>query len=330
MTPGDTGTQRSEPRLLTVGRINLDFYVSELGVHLRDARSFVASVGGSPTNIAIVAQCLGVDAAVLTATGDDLVGGLVRRQLADTGVDVRWVHTIAGAPTSMAILAQPRPDEGERQFFRSSPADSLLLPAHAEGLPWETLDVLLLSGDAMASGTTPALVPGLVATARRYGVEVWWDLDLRPSSWASLDDYGAAVEPVLSHADVVIGTEEEFSALLGLHRPPRERLVDAVRELGLPRVALKLGSDGIMLITVGVVEAAEPSRSTNPVCTVGGGDATAGALVAARLNGWAWKDALGLAMQVAAYTVEQPYCSDGFPTLAQLAPTGIAAGAATT
>lgn len=330
MLPGDPGGHGGEPRLLTVGRINLDFYVSEQGVHLRDARSFVASVGGSPTNIAIVAQRLGVDAAVLTATGDDLAGDLARRQLSDTNVDVRWVHTIAGAPTSMAILAQPHPDEGERQFFRSSPADSLMLPVHTEGLPWDGLDLLLLSGDAMAGGTTPSLVPGLVATARSHGVAVWWDLDLRPSSWASLDAYGAAVEPVLAHADVVIGTEEEFAALLGLHHPPRSRLVDAICELGLPRVALKLGPDGIMLITLGAVEAIAPSRSTSPVCTVGGGDATAGALVAARLNGWTWKDALELAMRVAGYTVEQPYCSDGFPTLAQLPPSGITSGAAAT
>lgn len=320
MSPAEQPAHGQDPQVLTVGRINLDFYVSDLGVHMRDAKTFVASVGGSPTNVAIVAQRLGVRAAVLTATGDDFAGQLVRRQLTDTGVDVRWVHTIAGAPTSMAILAQPSPDEGERQFFRSGPADSLLTGSHAADLPWDTLDIVLLSGDAMASGTTRSLLPELVEAAGNHGCEVWWDLDLRPSSWATMDHYGSAVAPALRTADVVIGTEEEFSALLGLGEPTRSELVDAVRALDLPRVALKLGPDGIVLITDHVVGTTVPSVSDHPACTVGGGDATAGSLVAARLSGQSWQDALELAMRVAGHTVEQPYCSDGFPTLAQLRP----------
>ncbi len=318
MLPTDRATDGQDPQVLTVGRINLDFYVNELGIHMREAKTFVASVGGSPTNIAIVAQRLGARAAVLTATGDDFAGQLVRQQLSNAGVDAHWVHTIAGAPTSMAILAQPSPDEGERQFFRTGPADSLMTSSHAEGLPWDSLNILLLSGDAMASGTTPSIISDLSATARSRGIEVWWDLDLRPTSWGSPAGYRRAVSPVVAHADVVIGTEEEFTALLGLDQPSRSELVEAVMALNPPRVALKLGPDGIMLITDGAVEARVPSVSVNPVCTVGGGDATAGSLVAARLNGLSWPDSLELAMRVAGYTVEQPYCSDGFPTRQQL------------
>ncbi len=255
---------------------------------------------------------------MLTATGDDLAGDLVRRQLGDAGVDLRWVHIVAGAPTSMAMLAQPAPDDGERQFFRVAPADTLLTPAHLVDLPWPSVEVLLLSGDALASGTTPALVPTLVASARDHDVEVWWDLDLRPSSWASSADYARAVAPMLTTADVVIGTEEEFTALLDLPGATRDRIVDAAAGLGLPQVALKLGPDGIVLITAGSVGPRTPATSAQPVCTVGGGDATAGSLVVARLEGRAWPDALGLAMRVAGHTVEQPYCSDGFPTMAEL------------
>ena len=100
MPPADQSADGEDPRVLTVGRINLDFYVSDLGVAMRDARTFVASVGGSPTDIAIVSQRLGVPAAGLTATGDDFAGQLVRRQLTDEGVDVRWVQTVPGAATS--------------------------------------------------------------------------------------------------------------------------------------------------------------------------------------------------------------------------------------
>ena len=94
----------------------------------------------------------------------------------------------------------------------------------------------------MASGTTPSIIPDLIATARSRGVAVWWDLDLRPSSWATADLYGSAVKPVLTNADVVIGTEEEFAVLLGLHQPTRSELIDVVIGLDLPLIALKLGT----------------------------------------------------------------------------------------
>jgi hypothetical protein len=56
----DHGRNDGAPALLTVGRVNLDLYVEELRVAMAGATSFRPSVGGSPTNIAIVAHRLTV------------------------------------------------------------------------------------------------------------------------------------------------------------------------------------------------------------------------------------------------------------------------------
>ena len=60
--------------LLTMGRSSIDLYANEVGAPFVDIKSFAAYVGGSPTNIAVGAQRLGLRTAIITAVGDDLVG----------------------------------------------------------------------------------------------------------------------------------------------------------------------------------------------------------------------------------------------------------------
>ena len=46
--------------LLTMGRSSIDLYANDIGAAFEDIRSFAAYVGGSPTNIAVGAQRLGL------------------------------------------------------------------------------------------------------------------------------------------------------------------------------------------------------------------------------------------------------------------------------
>jgi 5-dehydro-2-deoxygluconokinase len=307
----------ARPRLLTVGRINLDFYVEELGVAMAQASTFRGTVGGSPTNIAIVAARLGLPSAVLSAVGADYAGELVRNQLAATGVCTDWVLTRPGS-TSMALLATLAADVGERQFYRHDPADTHVDPSVVPALPWASLEAIAVSADALARGQMADTVSTVIAQAHRHAIAVWCDLDLRPSTWADPGDYAQAVRPVVEDASVIVGTEDEFAALFGLDADDTAGVENALLSAAFGQVVLKRGAQGAALYIDGREQVAVPAQAVHPVCTVGGGDATAGSLIAARLNGADWPDALRLAMRVAAWTVEQPYCSTGFPTLADL------------
>ena len=257
-------------------------------------------------------------AAVLTAAGTDAAGDLVLGQLAATGVDTRWVRRLSRGSTSMALLATLSPDQGERQFYRDDPSDVHLQPADTADLPWSSLRLVLLSADALARGTTAGVVAAVAEAAGARGLPVWWDLDLRESNWGSLRRYGDVVRPALQGASVVLGTQEEFAALLGLTGPDPVGLQAAVRALGLALVVLKTGPDGAVLLPRDGGPVHVPATVASPVCTVGGGDALAGGLAAAWLDGLSWLDALAFAMRVAGWTVGRPGCSEGFPTRDEL------------
>src|ERR1700758_3721263 len=71
--------------LLTMGRSSIDLYANDVGAPFVDIKSFAAYVGGSPTNIAVGAQRLGLRTAVLTAVGEDPVGDFVLHFLRQEG-----------------------------------------------------------------------------------------------------------------------------------------------------------------------------------------------------------------------------------------------------
>ena len=62
--------------LITIGRSSVDLYGEQVGGRLEDMGSFAKYVGGSPTNTAIGAARLGLQAALITRVGGRPLGPL--------------------------------------------------------------------------------------------------------------------------------------------------------------------------------------------------------------------------------------------------------------
>ncbi|MEO6605821.1 MAG: PfkB family carbohydrate kinase, partial [Aeromicrobium sp.] len=81
--------------LITMGRVGVDIYPEQIGVHLEDVTSFAKFLGGSSTNVAVAAARLGHRVATITRTGDDPFGRFVHTALRGFGVDDTWVTPVA-------------------------------------------------------------------------------------------------------------------------------------------------------------------------------------------------------------------------------------------
>jgi len=77
--------------VLTMGRIGVDLYPQQIGVSLREVRTFAKFLGGSPTNVAVAAARYGRRSAVITRTGADPFGEFLHDALRGFGVDVDLV-----------------------------------------------------------------------------------------------------------------------------------------------------------------------------------------------------------------------------------------------
>ena len=97
--------------LITMGRSSIDLYANEVGAPFVDIKSFAAYVGGSPTNIAVGAQRLGLRTAVLTAVGEDPVGDFILHFLKQEGVETKFIPRKPGTRTSAVVLGIEPPDK---------------------------------------------------------------------------------------------------------------------------------------------------------------------------------------------------------------------------
>jgi 5-dehydro-2-deoxygluconokinase len=302
--------------LLTIGRVNLDLYAQRPGVEFADVTGWDAMVGGSPANVAVAAARLGVRAGMLTGVGTDPVGDWVMRALEQEGIETAFVARKRGPHTSLALRAQLAP-EHRLAFYRQDPADIHVTVEDAAAVPLENVRAVLASADAFARGSMAEACTAVLRRANDLGKTVYMDLDLREVSWPDLDAYAAAVGAAVEYADVVIGTEEEFGALLGLSSFVENRSAAAadarISRRGGRVVILKRGELGATVLAD--AEAIEiPAHPVVEASTVGAGDSFAAGLICARLRGQGWADAGRFATACAAVTVSRFGCSTGFPT----------------
>ena len=314
--------------LITVGRVNMDLYSQEIGADFADIPGFDTAIGGSPSNVAVGTSRLGLKTIAFTAVGEDTVGDFVMRYLRDDGVITDFIQRKPGKLTSLAMLGAQPPDRFPLTFYRDDPADIHLTVDDAATLPVADTRAVLLSGNAFSRGTCADAARVVGEAAVGAGLTVFMDLDLRPTDWSHPQAFGLTLRAVLPYVNVLIGTEEEFFALLA-PEPDRvvggadlsdtdhsvlEGLVDELVSGGVvATIIVKRGARGSEVITADNRELV-PGFPVDVVNTVGAGDSFASGLIWSRLQGWDWYQSCRFGNACGALVVTRHGCAAALPT----------------
>jgi sugar/nucleoside kinase (ribokinase family) len=277
--------------LICVGDVMLD-------VHARFGRlvrggdvhgRVLVQPGGTSANTAVWAAHDGAETAVVGAVGDDILGELLVRSLAERGVHTGWIRRHP-SPTGTMLIAL---EEDERSMVADRGANATLAP---QDLPSLEATAVLISGYLLLQepGHDTALAVLDRARADLLAVEA--------ASWPLVDAFGPErFFEETARAQVVLANEDEARSLTGVEGS------DAARRLGERyRVAVvKLGPDGAALVVDGrlVTAAAEPAEEVDPT---GAGDAFDGVLLARLAAGEDPQDALRAACHAGARVVASP------------------------
>jgi 5-dehydro-2-deoxygluconokinase len=306
--------------LMTVGRVGVDLYPEQSGVPLKDVQTFVKSLGGTATNVAVGAARLGRRSAVLTKVGPDGFGDYVREALTRFGVDASYVGTSAGLQTPVVFCELNPPEDPPLTFYRAPIAPDLTLTA--EDVPWDVVaDVPVLWVTGTGVSVEPARSTQLEMLARRGRPEPgsgrWTilDLDWREMFWPSPEEARAEYTSMLEHASVTVGNRAEVEVAVGT-RDPHEaarRLLDHGVELAL----VKMGGEGV-LVAAADETTVVPAHPVEVVCGLGAGDAFGGALVHGLLAGWDPARCAEYANAAGAVVASRLACADAMPTAPEL------------
>jgi 5-dehydro-2-deoxygluconokinase len=202
------------PEVLTMGRIGVDLYPEQSGVHLEDVTTFRKMLGGSATNVAVAAARLGRRAAVITKVGDDAFGRYARRALEQFGVDASRVGTHPTLRTPIVFCELFPPDDFPLLFYREPKAPDLELEAGDVNLD-EVAAVSLFWTTGTGLSEEPSRSTTLAALAARPQDAVTvHDLDYRPTFWRSQADAREWGLRALESATVAVGNLTEASVVV--------------------------------------------------------------------------------------------------------------------
>ena len=302
------------PDVITVGRISVDLYAQQIDAGFRDPQTFTKSVGGSPTNVAIAAARLGHHAAVATKVGNDALGGYVRQQLSDWGVDTTYVGTGDGQ-TPVVLAALDPPEDPQIVFYRGLAApDTQITTVDVPTVAIRECRVLWISFGALAQGSTADTCQDWLDLRGRRP-EVVLDLDYRPTMWSSSEAAHAVALEAVRRSTVVVGNRAECEIAVGQTDP--DRAADALLAEGVRLAIVKKGGEGVLLAT-------PDDRWTVPpvpievLCGLGAGDAFGGALIHGLLCGWTVPEIGMFANAAGAYVATKLTCGDAMPTIEQM------------
>ncbi len=216
---------------VSLGEVMLRLDPGDVRVHT--ARSFQVWEGGGEYNVARgLRRCFGLRTAIATALAENPVGRLVEDLILQGGVDtslLQWVpYDGVGRQVRNGLNFTERgfglraaagcSDRGHTAVSQVQPGD----------FPWESIfgseqgARWFHTGGIFAalSASTADAAAEAMQSARRHGTPVSYDLNYRDSLWKAIGGKARAQQvnrELVHQVDLLLGNEEDFSAMLGVH-----------------------------------------------------------------------------------------------------------------
>lgn len=266
---------------LCLGELLVDFVPTRTGAGLAEAEAFQKAAGGAPANVAVGLARLGVSSGFMGQVGDDGFGRFLAGTLAGAGVDTAALRVTARARTALAFVSLAADGEREFLFYRSPSADMLYSPEDVDEAAIARAKLLHFGSISLISEPSRSATLHAVALARRAGLRVSYDPNLRLALWPDAAAARDGMRLGLRYADIVKIGAEEVEFLTGSNDP-----VAGVRALwhdGLRFVAVTRGAAGCLWLTPDA-QGAVPGFDVDAVDTTGAGDAFMAGLLAGLLE----------------------------------------------
>jgi ribokinase len=256
------------------------------------ATAMVEDIGGKGANQAVVAARTGVPVRLIAAVGDDEAAQRIRAALAIEGVIVDGLRIESGPTDRSSIYVDATGENTIVSLVGAAQAFDPLASGALDGLAGD--DTVLCQGNLRRD-----VLVSCLARARQAGATCV--LNPSPVFPSAGFDWGLV--------DLLVLNRVEGRQITGLDDPRQ-----AARRLsaaGAGAVVVTLGRDGAIMVADEERVVSAPSVAA--IDTTGAGDAFCAMLVAMRLKGLPWTDALALAAEAAAIVVTRRGVLAAFP-----------------
>lgn len=295
--------------IVVVGSVNMDLVVATPRIPQAGetilGRSFATVPGGKGANQAFGAARLGGRVAMVGCVGSDAFGEPLVGNLAQAGVETRYMKRLEQVPSGVALIAV---DEcGENSIVVVAGANAQLSCADVDAaLPaFEEASVLMVQLEVPL-----AVVEYAVGVAKSRAMKVILDpapAQPLPASLLGMCDY---ITPNRTEAEMLTGTAVRD---LAAARQAGEYL----RAQGVEHALVKLGREGVLVLGP-QGEFYANGFSVDAVDTTAAGDAFAAGLGLSLARGKSLSEAVGYANAVAALSVTRFGAQSSMPSASEV------------
>jgi ribokinase len=301
----------TKAHIISLGSINVDFQVRvkrhpERGETLL-AEDYLMASGGKGANVAFIARRLGVEARLLARLGSDLLAEEALRPLRQIGVDLDLTKRVEDQSTGTSlIVVQP---DGNKTIILATNANEAWIWADTDEVA--TAIRQAPAGSVLVTDLEISIdvVRQALTTAREH--EVRTVLDPSPAE--------RMVSEIYPFVDYITPNPAEVEQLTGIRvQSPEDglRAGHALLERGVGTVLVKF-SGGCTVVSREFQEYF-PAPQVQVVDKTGAGDAFAGALAVALLQGKAKSEVAQFAVAAAALAVTRYGSQASYPTQTEI------------
>ena len=320
--------------LLSFGRCSMDLYSKQIGSKFSNIESFSSYIGGSPTNISVCSQRLGLKTALLSAIGDDLTGKFIIDKLIKENVSTSNVFIIPNTKTNLVLCGIIPPDQFPLVFYREKAPENKISIALIEKIHLDTFKALLMSGTALSESPCRDAAIHISKKAKQKNIPVILDVDFRLVAWKNLEEYSRVIKNYIKITEILIGTEEEILSIFlnknqeveikndSITQPKLigdvEKAIDDIFKMGTKLIILKKGFEGCVIFENKKKPQKVPSFKVDSINILGAGDAFAAGFIFGYLHGWSTYKSCRLANACGAWLVTKNGCCNVAPTFDEI------------
>lgn len=319
--------------LIGYGRSTIDLYSQNPGSPFEEIKGFHAFVGGSPLNICVGAQRLGLQTSLISAVGDEKVADFILNYLKQEGVGYEYVPRLKFAK-STAVLLGIEKNTFPLVYYRDNAADNYIDIDQINKVPFDQVKYFVMTGTALAKEPSRSAAFWSAEIASKAGVKIILDIDFRADQWHDVRAFGVVSRSFLKFVDIVFGTNEELLALMLENKADLQisqqqisaptiqgnvtKAIEFVLKQNIEMLVLKTGADGCCLYYPDFTTKKIAGFPVEVLNVLGAGDAFAGGFIYGLVNGWSNEKSARLANACGAWLVTKPGCSNFAPTLPEI------------
>lgn len=188
-----------------------------LDIIFKNEQPVTAVPGGSTFNALISLGRLGVPVTMITETGNDKVGGIIKRFMKDNGVDDACVCMYEDGRTAISLAYLNEQNDAEYTFYKDYPKARL-------DVEWPEVnkdDIVMMGSYFVLNPVLRAKVKEFLDYATERGALIYYDINFRSSHASEAIKLYSTILENFEYASIVRGSTEDFQNMFRLSEPEK-------------------------------------------------------------------------------------------------------------